>query len=316
MTHLKRIIKAGFVGFWRNSFVTFSSVFVFAIALFAFGSLIFFSIVTQRFTAIIKDRVDINVYFTLEAPEKNILDLKQILEKMPEVSRVEYVSSVQALADFTQKHKDDTKVLEGLKEIGYNPLPGSLNVKAKDPSQYESIARLIEKKENLPTDVAGIIDYANYGENKTAIDRLALLVPFVEKTGSVASLALIVVAVLIVYNSVRLAIFSFRDEIAVMKLVGASNMYARGPFVVGGVMYGLVAGLLAVAMLALATYYFDMVVARFLSSYPGSESVISEFALFNYYLGNLAQIMGAIIGAGVLLGGVSSYLSVRRYLNV
>lgn len=314
-TSLKRMVRSGFVGFWRNSFLSFSSIVVFSISLLVLGSLIFFNTLTTAFIAKVKDRVDVNIYFTLDAREESILEFKKTLEKMPEVSKVDYISREEAIASFTEKYKDNTPIIEGLKEIGYNPLPATLNVKTKEPSQYESIANLLENKDTLPKNISSIIEDDSYHKNKLIIDRLSRIIPLVERTGWVLSIALLIVALIITFNTIRLSIYSSKDEIAVMKLVGASNTYARGPFVVSGVMYGIVSGVIALVILAGLTYYVDLILVRFLSAYPGDVSGLKNL-LFSYYVSHFIEILIVIIGSGVILGGASSYIAVRRYLNV
>ena len=307
LTKIRRVIRSGFVNFWRNGFLSLSSVLVLSIALLVFGSLIFFSTLSDRFLDTVREKVDINVYFSLDAVETDILDLQKTLEKMPEVAATEYVSREESLVRFKEKHQDNTLILQGLEEVGDNPLPAVLTIKAKDPSQYESIAKSLADKT--------FIDDVNYSRNKVIIDRLSRIIPLVEKTVSVLIMLLVVMAVVITFNTIRVIIFSSRDEIAVMKLVGASNMYVRGPFVVSGIMYGIASAILAIIVLGLFAYYMDALYIRFLHAYPGDVSEIRHI-LFSYYVGNFKLIFAIILGSGIALGAISSYMAVRRYLNV
>lgn len=306
-TKIRRVVRSGFVNFWRNGFLSLSSILVLSIALLVFGSLIFFSTLSDSFLASVREKVDINVYFSLDANEVDILDLQKTLEKMPEVSATEYVSREESLVRFKEKHQDNTLILQGLDEVGDNPLPAVLTIKAKDPSQYESITKSLADK--------SFIDDINYSRNKVIIDRLSRIIPLVEKTVSVIIIILAVMAIVVTFNTIRVIIFSSRDEIAVMKLVGASNMYVRGPFVVSGVMYGVFSAILAIIVLGLFAYYMDALYIRFLHAYPGDISEIRHI-LFAYYVGNFKQIFAVIMGSGIVLGAVSSYMAVRRYLNV
>ncbi|MBP9701635.1 MAG: ABC transporter permease [Candidatus Pacebacteria bacterium] len=306
-TKIRRVVRSGFVNFWRNGFLSLSSILVLSIALLVFGGLIFFSTLSESFLNVVREKVDINVYFALNANEIDILDLKKTLEKMPEVSTTEYISREESLKRFKEKHQDNTLILQGLEEVGDNPLPAVLTIKAKDPSQYESITKSLADKT--------FIDDINYSRNKVIIDRLSRIIPLVEKTVSVIIMVLVVMAVIVTFNTIRVIIFSSRDEIAVMKLVGASNMYVRGPFVVSGVMYGIASAILAIIILGLFAYYMDALYIRFLHAYPGDISEIRHI-LFSYYVGNFRTIFSVIMGSGIILGAVSSYMAVRRYLNV
>src|SRR4051812_30192120 len=136
-TKLKRIIRAGFFSFWRNGFVSLSSILVMMVTLFVIGMTMFSGVILRSTLDQIKDKVDINVYFVTGAAENDILAMKQKLEQLPEVkSPVGYVSREAALADFKKRHENDEFTLQALDELGENPLGAALNIKAKDPSQY------------------------------------------------------------------------------------------------------------------------------------------------------------------------------------
>jgi cell division transport system permease protein len=306
-TKVRRVIRTGFVNFWRNGFLSLSSILVLSLSLLAFGGLIFFNTLSDKFLDTVREKVDINVYFALSADETDILDLQKTLDKMPEVATTEYISREESIARFKEKHADNTLILQGLDEVGDNPLPAVLTIRAKDPSQYESIAKFLADKT--------FVDDVNYSRNRVIIDRLSRIIPLVEKTVSVIIIILVLMAVVVTFNTIRVIIFSSRDEIAVMKLVGASNMYVRGPFVVSGVMYGVASAILATVILGLFAYYMDALYIRFLHAYPGDITEIKHI-LFSYYRTNFGQIFTLILGSGIVLGAVSSYMAVRRYLNV
>lgn len=316
LTYFKRIIRSGFINFWRNGFLSFSSVVVLTLSLAAFGLLIFGSAFGRTLIQEVKSKVDINVYFTLSADEPSILDLKKTIEKLPEVDKVEYISRDQALTAFKEKWKDNTLILQGLTEVGDNPFPAVLNIKAKEPSQYAGIAAFLDSKNALTKDSTTIIDKVNYNQNKLVIDRLGRLIPSIEKAGSVIAILLVIVAIIITFNTVRLVIYTAKDEIAVMKLVGASNSYIRGPFVMSGVMYGLVSGIFTLIVLAVFAYYTDAAIIKFAGVQDTRDFGLIINVFSKYFIDNFGQIFLIIMGSGIVLGAISSYLAVRRYLNV
>lgn len=142
-TDIKRIFKAGFVSFWRNAFVSLSSILIMTLSLFVIGSLIFLGAMLDTSLTQLKDKVDINVYFLTNAPEEEILDLKTQIEELPEVEYVEYVNKEEVLVEFRLRHENDQLILQSLEELGYNPFGANLNVKAKEISQYEGIAKFL-----------------------------------------------------------------------------------------------------------------------------------------------------------------------------
>jgi cell division transport system permease protein len=315
-THLKRIIRTGFINFWRNGFLSFSAVVVITLSLSVFGALIYGSAFGRALIQEVKNKVDINVYFTLDASETDILALKKTIEALPEVDKVEYLSKEQALSGFRDKWKDNALIIQGLDEIGSNPFPAVLNIKAKEPSQYAGIASYLDSKTKASNSATNIVDKINYNQNKLIIDRLGRIIPAIEKVGSFIAILFVIVAIIITFNTIRLVIFTSKEEIAVMKLVGASNLYIRGPFMVSGVMYGIVSGLLTLVVLGAFAFYGDALLERF----AGVKS-IGDFSFFAnvfsaYFIQNFGQIFGIIIGSGIVLGGLSSYLAVKRYLRV
>jgi cell division transport system permease protein len=317
-TKIKRVVRTGFINFWRNSLLSLAAVIVLTLSLMFFGALIFGSVFGRALIEEVKNKVDINVYFTLNADEVDVLALKKTVEKLPEVEKVEYTSKDQALVSFRDKWKDNALILQGLDEIGYNPLPAVLNIKAKEPSQYSGIAKFLDNTKNTASskDGTSIVEKVNYNQNKLIIDRLGRIIPAAEKTGAALAVLLVLVTIVIVFNTVRIIIFTSRDEIAVMKLVGASNMYIRGPFVISGIMYGIISGVLTLALLALASYYSDAAILKFAGIEGANDFSIIINLFSGYFLSNFGQIFAIIMGSGIVLGAVSSYLAVRRYLNV
>lgn len=306
-TDTKRILKSGFVSFWRNGFVSFSSTLVLAFTLFVIGALIFLGAMLDASLTQIEDKVDINVYFLTTAPEDEILSLKSQIEVLPEVSFVTYTSREKALEAFRIRHENDQLILQALDELDDNPLGAALNIKAKETSQYETIANFLQAGDALSTDGgSNIIDKVNYFQNKVAIQRLTSVIDSAETLSFAVALLLIIVSIAMTFNTVRLAIFTSKEEISVMKLVGASNKYVRGPFVVEGVISGIISAIIALILFYPLTLWLG----------PSTETFFGGISIFDYYSSNFGQIFLIIMLSGILLGGGSSYLAVRRYLKV
>ncbi len=305
-TDTKRIIQSGFISFWRNGFVSLASILVMSVTLFVIGSIIFLNAMLGASLTQIQDKVDINVYFVTSAPEEDILTLKRSVEALPEVSSVAYISREEALSRFEERHKDDQLTLQALEELDENPLGASLSIKAKETSQYESIANFLEGDRNiLSSSGANIVDSINFFQNQVAIERLSKIIDSSERFGFLVTLILAIASIIIIFNTIRLAIYTAKDEIAVMKLVGASNMYIRGPFVFEGILYGIIAGVITLIIFYPITLWLG----------PSTESFFGDINIFTYYTSNFGQMFFIIVGAGVVLGAVSSYLAVRKYLK-
>lgn len=304
--NVQRIAKAGFLNFTRNGFVSLASVLVMTTTLLVIGGLVFMSALLTTTLGQIQERVDINVYFVPDAETGEIENLRRSLEALPEVAQIEYVSREAALEAFRERHADDEITLQALDELGDNPLGAVLNIRAKETSQYEGIAAYLQSDAVLAGGGNPIIDSVNYLQNKTAIDRLTQVIESTEAIGFVVTLIFMIMTVLITFNTIRLAIYVSREEISVMRLVGASNMYVRGPFVVTGVLYGVISGIVTLVALYPVTYWLG----------PKSASFFTGLNVFSYYTDHFGQIFLIIMGSGIVLGAVSSYLAVRRYLKV
>ncbi|KND50409.1 MAG: cell division transport system permease protein [Parcubacteria bacterium C7867-007] len=302
MMTLKRIFSAGATSFTRSGLVSFATVLIMTVTLIIIGSLVLLSAVLSDTLSSIQKKVDVNIYFLTTAEESQVLAVKTRLEQRPEVDEVTYTSRDQSLLDFRNDNKDDVLTLQALDQLGDNPLGAALAVRAKDPTQYAALVQF------LADDAAAnsIIDRINYGRNKVVIERLSNAIDATQTAGFAIVLLFVISSVIIALATVRLAIYSARDEIAVMRLVGASNMYIRGPFIVAGIIAGLISGLIALA------FFFPV------SWYVGQASVgwLDGFNLFTYYVVNFPFLFFVIVGSGLGLGAVASFLGVRRYLQV
>ncbi len=303
---IKRVVKAGSVSFVRNGSVSVASTLVMTVTLSVIASLIFVSAILQSTLQGIKEKVDVNVYFESTATEPQILALKSRLDSRPDVAATTYTTAEQALENFKQRHGDNQLVMGALDEIGENPLEASVNIRAQDPSQYQAIADYIEQQNATGDNTQQIVKKISYIENKEAIDTLSKIINSSERLGIIVALFFILISILITFNTVRLAIYTSKDEIGVMRLVGASSRYIKGPFVVVGVIYGLVSAIITLVLFYPITYWMG----------PMTYNLGTGLNVFTYYLSNFLQITGIVIGSGVILGIISSYLAVKKYIKV
>jgi cell division transport system permease protein len=267
------------------------------------SSLIFVSAILNASLKEIQNKVDINVYFVTTADESDVLAVEETLKTLPEVAEVTYVSREDSLAAFKKLHENDQLILQSLDELGDNPLGATLNIKAKNPSQYEGIALFLESKQSA--DGTSIVSKVNYYQNKIAIDKLTKIISSAERLGSILTIILVILSVIITLNTIRLAIYVSREEIAIMRLVGASSFYVRGPFVVVGTIYGVVAGILTLMIFYPVTYWLGGITSNFFIG----------INIFDYYTQNFGQIFLVIMASGIVIGAISSYLAVRKYLT-
>ena len=298
---LNRIIKSGLINFWRNGWLSTATVLIMTVTLLAWTSIFLLNVVLTSVLGVLEQKVDISVYFNLDAKEADILALKSKLDNLEEVKNVEYVSAGEALEVFKKRHSDDDILLKSVQELSDNPLEASLNVLAQDASKYETVVSFLGQNQ-----FGNIISKINYAENKIVIDRLGNIIGVLRQSGLAAGLILALIAFLVAFNTVRLAIYSSREEITIMKLVGASNRFVRGPFIVEGVLHGLVS----------SAFAFMVIIPGVAVIGPKLFNFLPEINLVNYLGDNFWQLLFFQTLGGIILGVFSSWFAIRKYLKV
>lgn len=297
---LKRIIRLGWLNFIRNSGLSVASCFIIGMTIFLISSLFLLKSTSKFVIENLQEKVDISVYFKETALEQEILGLKEEIAKIPEVKNVEYISRAEALERFIRRYKDNPVVMESLAEVG-NPLLPALNIKAWQMSQYIAVTGFLE---NNPQ--KDLIDKVDYYKRKPVIDRISSSVSALNIIGIILSLILATIAVLVAFNQIRLAIYSSREEIGIQRLVGASNWFIRGPFLVQGAISGILA---ALATLLVFGFIVFLLSPKFLILFTG-------FNVFNSFLSKFWLFFLINVLAGIIIGVLSSVIAIRKYLKV
>ncbi len=303
---IKRVLVAGAKNFVRGDAVSVATVLIMTVTLTLIGSMVFLSALLSFTLNTITNKIDVSVYFVTTASEADILAVKSQIESLPQVESVTYTSAADALTAFRARHANDELTLQALDELGGNPLDASLSIHAKDPSEYGSIVNFLEASPTLSSGGTSIIDRINYAQNKNAIDRLTLATQAIRNIGFAIVILFAIASILIAFATIRLAIYTAKDEIAVMRLVGASNAYIQGPFIVTGVIAGVIAAALVLLILWPATWYV------------GAKTVewFGGFNVASYYSSNFVLIFFILMGSGIALGAIASVLAIHRYLKV
>lgn len=298
---LSRIIKFGWQGFLRNGWLSISTIIIMILAAAMFEGLILFNVAGREAVTSIQEKIDISVYFKAAVSEDTVLNMKRSLENLSEVKDVEYVSREQALENFKQRHADEETITQTLAELDANPLLASLNIKAKDPHEYATIAGYLDSQNLQET-----VEKVTYAQNQVVIDRLVGFIDTMKKGGVVLTLFLAFVAVIVTFNTIRLAIFSASDQIGIMRLVGASNSFISGPYVVEGIIYGIIS--------ALVSFLLVIPLVSFVS--PHLTSFVPELELMGYFTGHAIALFLYQIVFCALLGVLSGVIATRRYLHI
>lgn len=298
---LKRIIKSGWLGFRRNSGLSLATVFIMILTISLVTSLFLLQKTTNYLVSALSEKVDMAVYFSEEPTTEEINVIQKELTGLPEIKSLQYISKEEALAKFIERHKDEEVIMESLEEVGVNPLLASLNIKAFEATQYANISSFLDS-----ASFKDIISKVDYSEKKPAIDKMFSLTSVISNTGIALSVVLALVAILIAFNTVRIAIHNSRDEIETMRLVGASNWFIRGPFLVQGVIAGILAVLITFVVFGLVLWSLS----------PKIDMVIPGLHLSSYFFGSFFVVILLQLAAGVGLGACASLLAIRKYLKV
>jgi|SRR3989344_3328674 len=300
MTLLIRIIKSGWMDFKRNSGLSVAAIFIMVLAISMATSLFLFRESSQILTKNIEEKLDMYVYFNDELSSDEILAIQKELSGVSGIKDVVYISKDEALQKFVLKHRDDQSIMESLRELGKNPLLSSINIQAWEASQYAAISNFLTN-----SDFSSLISKIDYQQKKPAIERLASISSGINNAGIIANIILALAAILVAFNTVRLAIYNSREEIETMRLVGASNNFIRGPFLVQGVIVGFLSAVIALLIFGVGLLFLN----------SGLKLLLSGFNLFGYFISNLPVIFLTQLAFGIGLGVISSQLAIRKYLR-
>jgi len=296
----KRIIKSGWKSFRRNGGLSIATIFIMVMTISLVTSLFLSQKTSDFLITSLEEKVDMAVYFTEEPTNEEILTIQEELAGLPEVKKLEYISKEEALAKFVERHQGEAVIMESLEEVGGNPLLSSINIKAWEASQYAAISAFLDTASFRP-----LIAKVDYSQKKPAIEKLFSLTSNINTTGIVLSIILAIVAILIAFNTVRIAIYNSKEEIETMRLVGASNRFIRGPFLVQGMISGILAVLITFLVFSVAVWFLS----------PKIDIIIPGLGLSSYFFSNFLVILLLQLAAGVGLGVMASFLAVRKYLK-
>lgn len=297
----KSVIKSGWTNFRRNHYLSVAATGVMSLSLLLFLGLLALQYATTESISSLESKVDVSAYFKTDAPEDKIMEIKSELIVRPDVASVVYTSRDEALANFRARHSQDALIEESLSLLDDNPLGASLNIKTREFSQYASIANFLKNEK-----YGEIIQQVSFEENKAAIEGIANLSSSIRNWGLTATLMLALIAVLVTFNTVRLTIFNQKQEIEIMRLVGASNWHIRGPYLMEGGFYGLFAAMISLAVFYPVVYLISGKVSNFVESVN----------LTAYFAHGAWQVVLITAVFGIILGVVSSFIAIRRHLRV
>ncbi len=296
-----RVFQNGTTNFIRNSWLSTAATLIMVVTLAILTMTSIAYNVTNAAVNNIQQRVDISVYFKDQVAETQILNIKEQLQAMPEVASIAYVSADQALQQFKDRHASNAVIIESLGQLNQNPLPPTLQIKAKSLDEYPKIADKLKS-----ADYQAFIDKVNFEDNRSVIERLSKILTTVRTLGLVVAALFCFIAALVIFNTIRLTIYNRREEVEIMKLVGATNWFIRGPFIVEALLYATSATVITFILTVPILHYMLPRLSNYLAT-----NLTNNSQAFN--LGYIFLMQFAI---ALILGIVSSFIAIRRYLKV
>jgi cell division transport system permease protein len=306
LTTLWRIFLSGTNNFVRNAWLSAAAMAVMIITL----TIVLFSVIanaTFSYTVqTIRDKIDISVYLKDSVNDTQRESLITNLKKIDNVRAINYINKEQALKNYIALNKDNIDLQLAISQTD-NPLPASLQIKLKDPDHIDSIKNYLEK----PEIKALQSDQTSYsGDRKEAIDKIAKATSFIRKAGVAGVIIFALISVLIIFNTIQMAIFNRRDELSIMRLLGASKWYIRGPFLVESFLIGISSAIISV------------VLCNTVFSVANSTLNASSFGLLDityantYFRNHFWLIVLVQLALGIVIAVSSSFVATQRYLRI
>ncbi len=296
-----RVVKFALKDFWRNLGLSLMTISILVLTYLSLNLLVIVNFFTDAAVTVVENRVDISVYFGTDVSDDRILAVRGDLTSLPEVKEIAFISREQALEQFKRSHADEPSILEALREVGENPLGAVLVVKAKDAASYGPILEALDSPA-----VKALVADKTVEDHRALIERLTLITAKVQRAALALSLVFALISLLIVFNTIRVSIYIHREEIAIMRLVGASNHFVRMPFLIETLFFNAIAlGLVAAAVFPTLGVIEPAVRAFF----------DADVAIGAYYRAHWLEIFGYQLGAVSFLSLIATALSMGRYLK-
>ncbi len=297
-----RVIKFSLQDMARNIWLSLVTVIILILALFTVNMLLVIKVVGNTAINAVKEKVDVSIYLLPTATDEEILNLRKKIENLPEVKEVKFISKTEALENFKQKHKENAEILQSLAELGINPLAATLVIK---PRNLDELKNLIAKLNTFPDKIIESRNFTNY---QTMLDKINSITNKVSEAGLMLSAVFLVIVLLVMYNSVRVAIYTHRREIQIMKLVGASNFFIVLPYLLSSIFFTLIA---VMAVMAIFFIFLSL-----LQPYLETFFIGYNVNLLNYFKENLISIFGLEFLFSSVINIIASGLAVRKYSKI
>ena len=298
-----RVLKFSLQNFFRNIWLSVVTVTIIVMSLFVMTMLISLNVLVQDTISNLQSKIDVSVYFKPEVSPSAVATIQTNLEQLNIVKQTFLINKETALENFKQRYEYNPVILRSLDALGINPLGDILLVKATHINYYDDILRVLQEEE-----LQQYIQDSNFSDFKLIIDRISQVSIKINQIGVAVSLIFIAIAILVMFNTIRMAIYTHREEIAIMRLVGATSWFIRAPFILEGVFYALIAVIINILVL----FPILDAVQPFMTGFFGPQTL----NLTKYFQDNFFLIFGAEFLLIMLLNMISSWIAIRKYLKI
>lgn len=304
---LFRICRYGVESFARNSWLSIAATAVMTITLLIiFTAFVLNTILTDTISSL-SDKVDMSIYLKTETTDKEGSTLKaELIKQVSSIRSVTYISASQAREQIAQENSDDVAVLTAIKEAT-NKNPATLRIVIEDINDTSELQDFVDNNKLLKGHISSEYKPSFAGERRDTIKSIGRAVGFIQKAGIIASSVFVIISSLIIFNTIRMAIFNRKEEIQMMKLIGADQSFIRGPFLIEAMIYGFIAAIVATGVGIWALFASEKTLSSYQISIQPAINLFTNYAVF--------VILG-MIAIGSIIGIISSLLATRRYLKI
>ncbi|MBT4121257.1 MAG: FtsX-like permease family protein [Candidatus Magasanikbacteria bacterium] len=302
MMSFLRVIKFAFQDMVRNIGLSAMTVLILVLMLLSINTLVIINAITGEAVRTIKEQIDVSVYFNEESTPEEIEEIKSYVNSFPEVVEIKFFSEEEVLAGFREQHIDNPEIISALDELGENPLGSTMIIRTREPKDYEKVITALSVPE-----YETIIEAKTFGDTEKAIERIHVITTQVERFGVALSALFAFIAFLIIFNTIRVAIYTQRSEISIKKLVGASNWFVQGPYIIESFIFTIFSIAITGGLILLSLRFLD----PYVEIVFGKTEMLATYYQTNFWLLLLIHFLSVL-----LLTVLSSILAMRKYLRV
>lgn len=306
-----RIVRYGAASFRRNIWLSIAATLVMTITLVILMVTVFASLILSATADAMRQKIDITIFFAPGTSQEVLEEMATTMRQDPNIKTIELADSLAEYQNFLNENGDNADLLltledPAMQDLMINTMQSTMRIKVNDPNNLDSIRQIVETNEVFQAHLDPEKE-PTYNVNQAEIETINSWATIAKNGGLILGAIFLAISILVIFNTIRMAIFSRREEIYMMKLVGADGSFIRGPFLIEAEISGIISGILASTI---AYFAFDFI-APHLESYGIDVSAVSAILSSNM----LVLVYAIVIGTGIAIGSISARLAMQKYLH-